>query len=158
MAGRNGWVKDRSVKDSGLDAKALLSVLKEVKRGNFNVRLPDEWTGVGGKIADELNAIIETNEKIVQEFHRVSQAVGKKGKLSERASFSGATGGWKVNIEAVNGLINDLVRPTNEMARVIGAVAKGDLTQTVSLEAEGYPLKAQFLPAARPVNERSGRP
>ncbi|HSF68693.1 MAG TPA: HAMP domain-containing protein [Nitrospiraceae bacterium] len=153
MAVRNGRMKEGSLKDGELDAKALLRVLKEVKRGNFNVRLPNEWTGIGGKIADDLNAIIETNGKIVQEFHRVSQAVGKKGKLSERASFSGATGGWKVNIESVNGLINDLVRPTNEMARVIGAVAKGDLTQTVSLKAEGYPLKGEFLTAARTVNE-----
>src|SRR5215467_7121213 len=157
MAGRNGRVKEHTLKYGVLDTKALLQVLKEVNRGNFNVRLPDDWTGIGGKIADELNAIIETNGKIVQEFHRVSQAVGKKGKLSERASFSGATGGWKINIESVNGLINDLVRPTNEMARVIGAVAKGDLTQTVSLEAEGYPLKGEFLTAARTVNEMVGQ-
>ena len=153
MAVRTERMKENSLEDGGLDTKTLLQVLKAVKRGDFNVRLPDEWTGIGGKIADELNAIIEINEKIVQEFHRVSQAVGKKGKLSERATFSGATGGWKLKIESVNGLINDLVRPTNEMARVIGAVAKGDLTQTVSLEAEGSSLKGEFLTAARTVNE-----
>ena len=154
MGGRKGLVKGQALtmKDDSFDTKLVLQVLKEVKRGNFDVRLPDEWTGTGGKIADALNEIIETNEKIVHEFHRVSQAVGKKGKLSERVSFPGASGGWNVIIESVNGLIDDSVRPTNEMARVIGAVAKGDLTQTVSLEAEGYPLKGEFMTAAKTVN------
>src|SRR5215510_4878960 len=157
MRGRNAQVKKYVVEEGGFDARTLLHVLKEVNRGNFNVRLPDEWTGISGKISDELNGIIEINGKVVQEFRRVSQAVGKKGKLSERAAISGATGGWKVNIESVNGLIDDLVRPTSEMARVIGAVAKGDLTQTVSMEAEGYPLKGEFLMAARTVNEMVGQ-
>lgn len=78
MGGRKGRVKGQApmMKDEALDTKLLLQVLKEVKRGNFDVRLPDEWTGTGGKIADLLNAIIETNEKMVHEFHRVSQAVG----------------------------------------------------------------------------------
>ncbi|BCA54573.1 putative Signal transduction histidine kinase [Nitrospira sp. KM1] len=151
--GRAGEARKNGAKDEAVDPKLLLQVLKEVRRGNFDVRLPDDWPGIGGKIADELNGIIETNGKIVEEFHRVSQAVGKKGKLSERASLPAATGGWKVNIESVNGLINDLVRPTTEMARVIGAVAKGDLTQTVSLEAEGYPLRGEFLTASKTVNE-----
>jgi HAMP domain-containing protein/GAF domain-containing protein len=153
MGERLASVKERPATNGTLDARDLLRVLKAIHRGDFNVRMPNDWTGIGGKIADELNAIIEMNEKIVHEFHRVSQAVGKKGKLSERTSFPGAAGGWKVKFEAINGLIDDLVRPTNEMARVIGAVAKGDLTQTVSLEAEGYPLKGEFLIAAKTVNE-----
>src|SRR5204863_8831272 len=49
-------------------------------------------------------------------------------------------------------LIEDLARPTIEMARVIGAVAKGDLTQTVALEAEGQPLRGEFLRTAKMVN------
>ncbi|MGH8058537.1 MAG: HAMP domain-containing protein, partial [Candidatus Entotheonellia bacterium] len=135
------------------DAKMLLHVLKAVKRGDLTARLPVEWTGISGKIADELNSIIEMNAKIADEFERVSDVVGWKGRLSERASVAEASGAWKSNVEAINDLIDDLVRPTNEMARVIGAVAKGDLTQTVSLLAEGHPLRGEFLGAARTVNE-----
>ena len=113
--------------------KIILQALKAVKRGDFTVRLPVEWTGVMGKIADELNGIIERNALVADEFKRVSHVVGKRGQLSERASVPEAMGAWKANIEAVNGLIDDLVRPTTEMARVIGAVAKGDLTQSVPL-------------------------
>ena len=68
-----------------------------------------------------------------------------------------ARGEWKTNIEAVNGLIDDLVRPTTEMARVIGAVAKGDLTQSVALEAEGHPLRGEFLSTAKTVNSMVGQ-
>ena len=57
----------------------------------------------------------------------------------------------------MNGLIDDLVRPTTEMARVIGAVAKGDLTQSVALEAEGIPLRGEFLTTAKTVNSMVGR-
>ena len=137
--------------------KLMLQALKAVKKGDFSVRLPVEWTGVVGKIADELNSIIEMNAMLAEEFKRVSHVVGKKGKLSDRAALPEASGEWKSNIEAVNGLIDDLVRPTTEMARVIGAVAKGDLTQSVALEAEGIPLRGEFLTTAKTVNSMVGR-
>ncbi|MGD9730459.1 MAG: HAMP domain-containing protein, partial [Nitrospiraceae bacterium] len=137
--------------------KIILQALKAVKKGDFSVRLPVEWTGLMGKIADELNGIIELNAMFADEFKRVSHVVGKKGQLSERASVTEAIGAWKVNIEAVNGLIDDLVRPTTEMARVIGAVAKGDLTQSVALEADGHPLRGEFLHTAKTVNSMVGR-
>ena len=137
--------------------KLMLQALKAVKKGDFSVRLPVDWTGVVGKIADELNSIIEMNAILAEELKRVSHVVGKKGKLSDRAAIPEASGEWKSNIEAVNGLIDDLVRPTTEMARVIGAVAKGDLTQSVALEAGGSPLKGEFLTTAKTVNSMVGR-
>src|SRR5207249_1374148 len=51
-----------------------------------------------------------------------------------------------------NTLIGDLVHPTSETARVIGAVAKGDLSQTMALEIEGRPLEGEFLRTAKTVN------
>ena len=45
-----------------------------------------------------------------------------------------------------------LVQPTEEVARVIGAVAKGDLSQRISLENEGSPLKGEFLRIGKTVN------
>ena len=88
--------------------KLMLHALKAVKKGDFTVRLPADWTGIAGKIADEINGIIELNAMFAEEFKRVSHAVGKKGKLSDRASIPEASGEWKTNIEAVNGLIDDL--------------------------------------------------
>src|SRR5206468_1273768 len=135
-----------------LDTKALLQVLSSVKKGDFSARFPGGWTGIDGKIADTLNDIIEMIWDSAKEMERVSRVVGKEGKLSERATMPSASGAWRSKISAVNHLIEDLARPTIEMARVIGGVAKGDLTQTVALEAEGQPLKGEFLRTARTVN------
>ncbi|MGH8597489.1 MAG: HAMP domain-containing protein, partial [Gammaproteobacteria bacterium] len=59
---------------------------------------------------------------------------------------------WAEGVNSVNTLIADLVQPTNEVARVIGAVAKGDLSQTMVLEIEGRPLRGEFLRIGRVVN------
>src|SRR6266849_2943917 len=120
-----------------LDTRQLLEVLVAVKKGDFSVRMPLDKTGVAGKIADTLNDIIELQQRVVQEYERISVAVGKQGKITERASVMGSTGDWAAGVAAINVLIGDLIQPTNEMARVIGAVAKGDLTQTMAVDIEG---------------------
>jgi HAMP domain-containing protein/CheY-like chemotaxis protein/signal transduction histidine kinase len=135
-----------------LDVKRLLSTLMALKKGDFSVRMPSDWTGVSGKIADTLNDIIETKEKMVETVTDVSRVVGREGHLTRRADVPGVVGGWATIISSVNTLIDDLVRPTTEMARVIGAVAKGDLSQTMALEVDGHPLKGQYLRAAQTAN------
>jgi HAMP domain-containing protein/CheY-like chemotaxis protein len=135
-----------------LDVKLLLSTLMALKKGDFSVRMPSDWTGVSGKIADTLNDIIETKEKMVEAVTEVSRVVGREGHLTQRATLPGVVGGWSTIISSVNTLIDDLVRPTTEMARVIGAVAKGDLSQTMALEVDGHPLKGQYLRAATTAN------
>jgi CheY-like chemotaxis protein/signal transduction histidine kinase/HAMP domain-containing protein len=135
-----------------LDVKLLLSTLMALKKGDFSVRMPSDWTGVSGKIADTLNDIIETKQKMVETVTDVSRVVGREGHLTQRADVPGVVGGWATIISSVNTLIDDLVRPTTEMARVIGAVAKGDLSQTMALEVDGHPLKGQYLRAAQTAN------
>jgi len=135
-----------------IEARLLLKTLTAVKKGDFSVRMPEEYAGVAGKIADTLNDIIALQERLTRELARLSQVVGKEGKLSQRAALAGASGGWEVAIEAVNSLISDLVQPTTEISRVIGSVAKGDLSQNMALEFDGRPLKGEFLKTARTVN------
>ena len=135
-----------------LDEKQLLAALVALKRGDFSARLPTEWTGVAGKIADTLNDVIEQNERLAKELERVSRAVGREGKLAQRASLTSARGSWANLIESVNTLIEDMARPTAEMSRVIGAVANGDLSQSMTLEVEGRPLRGEFLRSVKLVN------
>ncbi len=135
-----------------LDVKLLLTTLMALKKGDFSVRMPSDWTGVSGKIADTLNDIIETKQKMVETVTEVSRVVGREGHLTQRADVPGVVGGWSTIVSSVNTLIDDLVRPTTEMARVIGAVAKGDLSQTMALEVDGHPLKGQYLRAAQTAN------
>ncbi len=120
-----------------VDGAELLRVLSQVQQGDFTARMPLEWTGVAGKVADHLNAVIVANQSLEAELLRISNVVGQRGELSKRAVL-GATGqSWSVSLESVNNLIDDLVRPTSEMQRVIGAVADGDLSKKVSADVSG---------------------
>jgi HAMP domain-containing protein/signal transduction histidine kinase/CheY-like chemotaxis protein len=114
--------------------------------------MPVAQIGMAGKISDALNDIIDLNRATAQEFERVSQAVGKEGKITQRAHLPGAAGAWAASVSSVNTLIADLVQPTSEVARVIGAVAKGDLSQSMSLDIEGRPLMGEFLRIGKTVN------
>jgi signal transduction histidine kinase/HAMP domain-containing protein/ActR/RegA family two-component response regulator len=123
--------------DDDVAAETLLNVLAQVKAGDFKVRMPRNWTGVAGKIADSLNDIIDANHLLEGELARVSQVVGIQGRLSERAVQGGWAQSWSGSIESVNTLIDALVRPTVDMQRVIGAVASGDLSKQVSADVRG---------------------
>ena len=135
-----------------IDSKQLLAVLTSVKKGDFSVRLPLDRTGIGGKIYDTLNDIIEMKAKFADELQRVSEVVGKEGRISQRASLGDVSGGWKVYIDSINSLITNLVQPTTEVSRVIRAVARGDLSQRMAQEIEGIPLKGEFAQTVKVVN------
>src|SRR5688572_8688335 len=135
-----------------LDRTKLLQTLIAFKKGDFSVRMPGDVEGLDGKIADALNDVIEQNQRMSDELARLSRMVGKEGKMTQRISIGEVTGGWKDSANSVNALISDLVHPVSETARVIGAVAKGDLSQTMALEIEGRPLAGEFLRTARTVN------
>jgi signal transduction histidine kinase/HAMP domain-containing protein/ActR/RegA family two-component response regulator len=70
----------------------------------------------------------------------VSRVVGKEGKLSQRVAFNGTDEVWGHHVESVNNLIDDLVQPSNEMQRVIGAVADGDLSKKITADVQGEML------------------
>jgi hypothetical protein len=135
-----------------IDTKLLLKTLMAFKKGDFSARLPTEWTGEAGKIADTLNDIMELNDQTVKELERVSRVVGRDGKITQRAALAGAQGSWVDVVDSVNMLIDDMARPTNEITRVIGAVANGDLSQRMALDVEGRPLKGEFLRSVKIVN------
>ncbi|MEX1120914.1 MAG: HAMP domain-containing protein, partial [Balneolales bacterium] len=135
-----------------LDQAELLEVLLSLKKGNLSRRMPASLTGLDGKIADAVNDIIDRHELMIQEFENVSQEVGKKGVLAERISGRGFSGSWASMVNSVNLLIDDLAWPTEEMARVIGAVAKGDLTQKMATKKDGNPLQGDFLRSSKVVN------
>jgi signal transduction histidine kinase/HAMP domain-containing protein len=123
-----------------IDVKILLSVLAQVKGGDFTARMPLEWTGVAGKAADGLNDVIIANQALAAELARVSRVVGKQGELSQRVVPGSWSQCWSGSVESVNSLIDSLVRPTSEMQRVIGAVADGDLSKKVSADVRGEML------------------
>jgi HAMP domain-containing protein len=152
-AGKNGKGSAlRHHPEAPFDRRLLLVALSALKKGDFSVRLPIEWEGLDGKIAETFNDVVEINQKITKEFERVSRVVGKEGKIAERAFIGQVEGAWADKLASVNNLVGDLVHPTSETARVIGAVAKGDLSQTMALDVGMRPLEGEFLRTAKTVN------
>jgi HAMP domain-containing protein len=124
------------------DLGAILSSLQVMRNGDFSVRLPGSWTGLAGKIADTFNDIVAANQQMTQELRRVGQVVGKEGRTRERTKFHESRGAWGEMENSVNTLVEDLLRPTTEVTRAIGAVAQGNLR----------PLEGEFLRSANIVN------
>ncbi len=130
----------------------MLAAMTAFREGDFSVRLPVDWTGTDARIAEAFNQALAHEDRISREIGRLSASVGKEGRLKQRMSLPGAVGGWATTAESLNTLIDDLVRPTTEIARTIGAVAKGDLGQSMELEVDGRMLKGEFLRSAKLVN------
>ena len=104
------------------------------------------------EVAAALNALVERNQQVTRELIRISKVVGREGRINERANVGGAPGSWAEKIGAVNELIDNLARPTIEVARVIDAVADGDLTQRIQLEIDGQPVRGAFRRIGTTVN------
>ena len=134
------------------ELRILLAGLHAMSDGDFSVRLPGDWTGLEGKIADTFNEIVAANQTMARELKRVGQVVGKEGKTQERTRFDQSRGAWGEMEVSVNTLVDDLLRPTTEVTRAIAAVAQGNLTQTVRLDVDGRPLEGEFLRSATIVN------
>src|SRR6266699_4667011 len=145
-------IRHNGGRDTELDAEHVLGALMELKKGQFGVRLPVAWTGINGKVADAFNEVTEMMSRSTVELSRISRVVGKEGKIQERLTMGSATGAWSERVNSVNTLIDCLAHPISETARVIGAVAKGDLSQNMALEIDGRPLEGEFLRTAKTVN------
>src|SRR5687768_12569545 len=135
-----------------VELETLLSALTSLRKGDFSVRLPGNWSGLGSKVSDTFNDVMDQLESMTGELDRISRVVGKEGKIKQRASVGALHGAWAGTMDSVNALISDLVHPTSEISRVIGAVAKGDLSQSMDLDIDGRPLEGEFLRTARTVN------
>jgi HAMP domain-containing protein/signal transduction histidine kinase/CheY-like chemotaxis protein len=151
VAGVNGLLDE--VELAAERTRTLLTGLSELKKGNTQAELPHDWTGLFGKVADSFNDVVAENVRMSQELARLSRVVGKEGKLKERAAMPASSGFWRDSAESINSLISDLVHPTSEVARVIGAVAQGDLSKSMALEADGRALEGEFLRTAMTINK-----
>src|SRR5260221_1068029 len=135
-----------------IDSVQVLAALKDLKNGDFTVRLPLGQGGIAGEIAEAFNAVVERIGHSTIELDQLGTLVGKEGRINHRVGAGEVSGGWALRNDAVNELVTDLVQPIVEVARVIGAVAKGDLSQTMALEIDGRPLEGEFLRIGNTVN------
>ncbi|HEX3807075.1 MAG TPA: HAMP domain-containing protein [Gaiellaceae bacterium] len=134
------------------DLEPLLEALRGATRGETGVRLDARRRGLVGKLNKAFNDLAVSREQTTDEIIRIATAIGREGRLTERANLKAAQGIWRTSLAAVNAMIDDLSRPTLEVARVIDAVAEGDLNQKMALKIEGRPVKGEFLRIGTTVN------
>src|SRR5262247_3361086 len=79
----------------GHELSALLGAMQAVRNGDFSVRLPGDWTGLHGKLADTFNEIVGANASMARELERVGTVVGKQGRTRHRVRFGTPTGAWR---------------------------------------------------------------
>ncbi|MGH3734589.1 MAG: HAMP domain-containing protein [Micromonosporaceae bacterium] len=137
--------------EAGAVLAELAIALDKVKRGDFRARV-SRRTGLAGEVAERFNEVVEQQQRHTRQLQRISRVVGREGRMTERLEVEFLDGAWADAAHAVNGLIEHVVRPTTEIARVIGAVAEGDLSQHMTNEVDGRPLRGEFLRVGRTVN------
>ena len=148
----NGGTPASDERMRDVDLRRLLSALRDLRDGEFDVRLQASEDPLLADIADAFNGIAKLNERLSEEMLRVSTTIGRQGQMNDRASIGPVTGGWRSTVESVNTLITDLASPTTEVARVLTAVAEGDLGQKMVLEIDGKPVQGEFLRIGTTVN------
>ncbi len=132
--------------------RKLLGALRAFKRGDFSVRLPDDGLGIDGQIATVFNELVQQAAELDAELTELKVAVGEEGRSRRRLRRAAVTGGWARYVASVNGLLDDLTSHTDEIARVVLAVSRGDLTQTMDLEGVEHELRGDFMKHAKVVN------
>ncbi len=132
--------------------RELLAGLHALRDGDFAARLSADARGIKGRIADAFNDVIAVAQRRVAETERICRVVGREGRLKQRMRVPGTRGGWAHEINELNTLIDDLVWPTLEITRAVGAIGKGDLAQSMLLEVDGRPLQGEFLRSVNLVN------
>ncbi len=132
--------------------RRLLDAMTAMRDGNFRKRLTFVSDGLVGELAAVYNEIAERQHHLASELSRVHRVAGREGRHSERLQPGLGEGSWAKSIDAANGLVSDLVRPTGEFARVVAAVSEGDLAQRMDVHVDGQQLRGEPLKLARSVN------
>jgi len=143
---------EKSAGNGSTSQRRLLAALHAFRQGDFSVRIPVKGDGIEAEIARAFNEVAETKSRMLSEVKRVSKLISREGRLSQRAVLEHAAGGWQEHIDAYNTLIESMTAAMAETNRVIGSVAEGDLSQRMTLDIEGRPLRGDFLRSSRTIN------
>ncbi|MFJ6378582.1 HAMP domain-containing protein [Kitasatospora sp. NPDC092039] len=121
--------------------RQLLAGLTAVRDGDFRTRLAPDRPGVLGEIAAVFNGMADQLARVTSEVTRVAREVGTDGRLGGQAQVPDATGTWLELTDSVNAMAGNLTWQVRNIAQVTTAVARGDLTQKIEVDARGEILE-----------------
>ncbi|HEY7115667.1 MAG TPA: response regulator, partial [Tepidisphaeraceae bacterium] len=117
--------------------RGIAKVVTSVANGDLKRKLTVDAKGEIAELADTINGMIDTLGTFADQVTTVAREVGVEGKLGGQANVPGAAGTWKDLTDNVNQLAANLTTQVRAIAEVATAVTKGDLTRSISLEAQG---------------------
>ncbi|MFB9339171.1 HAMP domain-containing protein [Actinoplanes octamycinicus] len=123
------------------DLRQLLAGLTAVRDGDFGTRLPDDGEGLLGEIATVFNGMVDQLSLFTSEVTRVAREVGTEGQLGGQAEVPGVSGTWKDLTDSVNAMAGNLTDQVRDIAQVATAVARGDLSQKITVDVRGEILE-----------------
>ncbi|MFC8462086.1 HAMP domain-containing protein, partial [Streptomyces sp. NPDC057242] len=123
------------------ELRQLLAGLTAVRDGDFGTRLPDEAGGLMGEISSVFNGMVDQLSLFTSEVTRVAREVGTEGTLGGQAEVPGVSGTWADLTDSVNAMAGNLTTQVRDIAHVATAVAKGDLSQKIDVDARGEILE-----------------
>ncbi|HEY2520184.1 MAG TPA: HAMP domain-containing protein, partial [Streptosporangiaceae bacterium] len=129
----------RQLDESGLDQ--LLAGLTAVRGGDFSIRLRETGDPLMDQIATVFNGMADQLGAFTSEVTRVAREVGTEGKLGGQAAIPNVSGTWKDLTESVNAMAGNLTDQVRNIAQVTTAVAQGDLSQKITVDARGEILE-----------------
>src|SRR5207302_846059 len=119
----------------------LLAGLTAVRGGDFSTRLPEASDPLMNEIAAVFNGMNEQLALFTSEVTRVAREVGTEGRLGGQAHVPGVGGTWRDLTDSVNFMAGNLTSQVRSIAQVATAVAKGDLSQKITVDARGEILE-----------------
>ncbi|WP_372443290.1 HAMP domain-containing protein, partial [Actinoplanes teichomyceticus] len=123
------------------DLRQLLAGLTAVRDGDFRTRLPEDGDGLLGEIATVFNGMVDQLSLFTSEVTRVAREVGTEGQLGGQAEVPAVSGTWKDLTDSVNAMAGNLTDQVRDIAQVATAVARGDLSQKITVDVRGEILE-----------------
>ncbi|HEX8097767.1 MAG TPA: HAMP domain-containing protein, partial [Pyrinomonadaceae bacterium] len=117
--------------------RGIAKVVTAVANGDLKLKLTVEAKGEIAELADTINSMTDTLANFADQVTTVAREVGVEGKLGGQANVPGAVGTWRDLTDNVNGLAANLTTQVRAIAEVSTAVTKGDLTRSITVEAQG---------------------
>ncbi len=121
--------------------RGIARVVTAVADGDLNQKFTIEAKGEVAALADTINSMIDTLRVFAEQVTTVARQVGTQGKLGGQAEVPGVAGTWRDLTDSVNGMASNLTNQVRNIADVTTAVAKGDLSKKITVDAKGEVLR-----------------
>ena len=121
--------------------RSISQVATAMARGDLSQKITVSARGEVAELADTMNALTDTLRLFAEQVTRVAREVGTEGKLGGQADVPNVAGTWKDLTDSVNSMASNLTSQVRNIAQVSTAVAKGDLSQKITVAAQGEILE-----------------